>query len=177
MHILRILCNNGSLVTWKVVSLTAAKFKLLYFMSRFALSYAANMFILMILYDFCLFPAQFCYIIVYIRKVESRVHLSIIFPLPLRSCKLTFQRPVWGYQRGDYEVYCLPGSVVWQMFDVVEFSKKKKKKKVPPKRLNTSARWCQIPENGYLSFPKKLPHQNSVCFYVLAYRTQMSNPI
>jgi hypothetical protein len=30
----------------------------------------------MILYDFCLLPAQFCYIIVYIRKVESRVHIA-----------------------------------------------------------------------------------------------------
>jgi hypothetical protein len=34
------------------------------------------MFILMILYDFCLFPAQFCYITVYIRKVESRVQIA-----------------------------------------------------------------------------------------------------
>jgi hypothetical protein len=40
-------------------------------MSSFALSYAVNMFILVILYDFYLSPAQFCYIIVYIRKVEK----------------------------------------------------------------------------------------------------------
>jgi hypothetical protein len=39
-------------------------------MYGFALPYAANMFILMILYDFCLLSAQFCYIILYIRKVE-----------------------------------------------------------------------------------------------------------
>jgi hypothetical protein len=33
------------------------------------LSFAANVFFLMILYDFCLLPAQFCCIIVYIRTV------------------------------------------------------------------------------------------------------------
>jgi hypothetical protein len=65
MPSLRILCYNGSLVTWTVVSLASAKFKLLIFsVSGFALSYTANMFILMILCDFCLSPAQFCYIIV-----------------------------------------------------------------------------------------------------------------
>jgi hypothetical protein len=59
------LCYNGSLVTWTVVSLTAAKFKpLIFSMSRFVLSYAANMFILMILYGSCLLPAEFCYVIV-----------------------------------------------------------------------------------------------------------------
>jgi hypothetical protein len=42
-------------------------------MPGFTLSYTANMFILMILYDFFLLPAQFCYITVYIRKAESRV--------------------------------------------------------------------------------------------------------
>jgi hypothetical protein len=40
-------------------------------MSSFALSYTANIFILTILYDFCLLPAQFCYLIVYIRNVEN----------------------------------------------------------------------------------------------------------
>jgi hypothetical protein len=30
-------------------------------MSGFALSYTANMFILMIVYDFCLLPTQFCF--------------------------------------------------------------------------------------------------------------------
>jgi hypothetical protein len=34
------------------------------------------MFILMILYDFCLLPTQFCYMIVYIRRVESRVQIA-----------------------------------------------------------------------------------------------------
>jgi hypothetical protein len=37
---------------------------LIFSMSGFALSYAANMFILMILYDFCLSSAQFYYLIV-----------------------------------------------------------------------------------------------------------------
>jgi hypothetical protein len=45
-------------------------------MSRFTLSYTANMFILMILYDFGLFPAQFRYIIVCIRKVECCVQIA-----------------------------------------------------------------------------------------------------
>jgi hypothetical protein len=45
-------------------------------MSDFALSYIANIFILMILYDFCLLPSQFCYTIVYIRKVENRVQIA-----------------------------------------------------------------------------------------------------
>jgi hypothetical protein len=44
-------------------------------MSGFALSYTANKFILVILYDFSLLPAQFCYMVVYIWKVESRVQI------------------------------------------------------------------------------------------------------
>jgi hypothetical protein len=64
------------LIHLNAVSSTAPKFKLLAFcMFGFALSYGANMFILMILYDLCLLPAQFCYIIVYIRKFESRVQI------------------------------------------------------------------------------------------------------
>jgi hypothetical protein len=63
MPILHILCYNGSLVTWMVVSLTTAKFNhLIFSMSGFASSYTANMFILMILYDFCLVPSKFYYI-------------------------------------------------------------------------------------------------------------------
>jgi hypothetical protein len=77
MPILRIICYNGSLITWTVVSMTTAKFKLLLFsMSIFDLSYTSNMLILMILYGFCLLHAQFCYIIVYIRKTESRVKIT-----------------------------------------------------------------------------------------------------
>jgi hypothetical protein len=67
MFILRILHYNGSLVTWTVVSLTTVKFKpLICSMSGFALSYNANMLILVILHDFYFLHAQFCYIIVYI---------------------------------------------------------------------------------------------------------------
>jgi hypothetical protein len=72
MHILRILCYNGSLGTRTVVKWTTTKFKTLIFsMSGFAFSYTMNMFILMILCDLCLFPAQFCYIIIYILKVPT----------------------------------------------------------------------------------------------------------
>jgi hypothetical protein len=77
MRILRILCYNGCLVTGTVASLTATQFKpLIFSMSGFVLSYTANKFILMILYDFCLLPAQFCYIIVYIGKVERRMKIA-----------------------------------------------------------------------------------------------------
>jgi hypothetical protein len=73
-HVFLILCYNGSLITSTVVSVTTATYNsLMLSISGFALSYIANMFILMILYDFCLLPVQFCYIIVYIPKVESRV--------------------------------------------------------------------------------------------------------
>jgi hypothetical protein len=58
MYVLRILCYNGSLVTWTVVCLTAAKFKpLIFSLSGLALSCAVNTFILMILYDFGLSSA------------------------------------------------------------------------------------------------------------------------
>jgi hypothetical protein len=57
--------------------LTAAKFEPLVFsMPGLALSYAAKMFVHMILYDFCMFLAEFSYIIVYIGKVESRVQIA-----------------------------------------------------------------------------------------------------
>jgi hypothetical protein len=77
MPILNILCYNGRLLTWTVVSLTKAKFKpLIFSMSGLALSYTANMLILMILYDLFLLHAQFRYIIAFIRKVESRVQIA-----------------------------------------------------------------------------------------------------
>jgi hypothetical protein len=75
--LLRILCYNGSLLIWTVVSLTTAKFMpFMFSVSGFALSYTTNIFFLMNLYDFCLLPAQFCYIIVYIRKVGNRVQIA-----------------------------------------------------------------------------------------------------
>jgi hypothetical protein len=57
--------------------LAVAKFKpLIFSVAVFALSCAVNMFIPMILYDFCFLPAQFCYIIVYIWKVETHVQIA-----------------------------------------------------------------------------------------------------
>jgi hypothetical protein len=77
MPILRILRYNGSLVTWPVLSLTTDKFNLLILsISGSTLSYTANLLILMILYDFCLLPAQFCYIIIYLRKIGSCVQIA-----------------------------------------------------------------------------------------------------
>jgi hypothetical protein len=56
--------------------LTTTKFKPpIFSMSGFALSCATNIFMLMTLYDFCLLPAQFCYIIIYTRKVEIHVQV------------------------------------------------------------------------------------------------------
>jgi hypothetical protein len=73
LPIICILYYNCSLVTWMVISLTTAMFKpLIFSMSGFALSYTMNMFILMILYDFSLLSAQFCYIIIYIcRRLKA----------------------------------------------------------------------------------------------------------
>jgi hypothetical protein len=74
---LRIVCYNGRLVSGTVISLTTAKFKpLIFSIPAFLLSYTANKFILMVLYNFCLSPAQFCYIIVYMRKIENREQIS-----------------------------------------------------------------------------------------------------
>jgi hypothetical protein len=49
---------------------------LISFMSDFALPYAGNMIILMILCDSCLLPAQFCYTTVYIWKMKTRVQVA-----------------------------------------------------------------------------------------------------
>lgn len=74
MSILLILWYNGNSVTWIVVHLANAELKpLIFSMSAFALSYAAHMFILMTLYDFCLLFAQFSFVITYIKKFESYV--------------------------------------------------------------------------------------------------------
>jgi hypothetical protein len=42
----------------------------------FALCNVANIHIFMILYDLCLLSAQFCYIIIYVRKFESHVQIA-----------------------------------------------------------------------------------------------------
>jgi hypothetical protein len=96
MPISPISCYNGSLVTWTVVSVTTAKFKpRIFSVPGFALSYTTNMFILMILYDFCLLPAQFCYLIVYIRTVESRVQIAdlcVPWKIPMVRRTLFYRR-------------------------------------------------------------------------------------
>jgi hypothetical protein len=68
---------NGYVVTWKVLRLTTAKIKPLVFsVIGFTFSDVANICIFLILYDLCLLPAQFRYLNVYIRYLESHVHLS-----------------------------------------------------------------------------------------------------
>jgi hypothetical protein len=77
MFILFSLCSSSSFVTLMVVNLAAPNFKtLIISVSAFALSYAANMFILMIGHDRYLFLVQFCCIIVCIWKVESCVQIA-----------------------------------------------------------------------------------------------------
>jgi hypothetical protein len=57
--------------------MTAAKFKpLIFFVSGFALSNIANIFIFMILDDFCLLLAWFCYVIVNVRNLESHMQIA-----------------------------------------------------------------------------------------------------
>jgi hypothetical protein len=56
-----------------------AKFKpLIFSMSGFVLSTVANIFIFifMILDDFCLLPALFCYVIINVRNLESHMHIA-----------------------------------------------------------------------------------------------------
>jgi hypothetical protein len=66
--------KNGSLVTWTVVCLTAAKFKSsVSFMSGLALSNIANILIILTLYDFCLLPAKFCCVVIYVRNIERHM--------------------------------------------------------------------------------------------------------
>jgi hypothetical protein len=63
---------NGSLVTWTVVCLTVAKLKpLILSMPGFTLPNITNIFVITILYHFCLLPAQFCYIIIHALNFES----------------------------------------------------------------------------------------------------------
>jgi hypothetical protein len=49
---------------------------LIFSVSGFILSYAANIFIPKILCNLCLLPAQFYYIILYIQKVEGFVDIA-----------------------------------------------------------------------------------------------------
>jgi hypothetical protein len=68
---------NDSLVTWTVVHMTASKFKHLsvFSVSGFALSNITNNCIFMILDDFCLLPAWFCYVIINVRYMENLMHI------------------------------------------------------------------------------------------------------
>jgi hypothetical protein len=57
--------------------LNATEFKPhIFSMPGFTLSFIANMFILVILYAFCLLPAHFCYAVVYIWKVDSCMQIT-----------------------------------------------------------------------------------------------------
>jgi hypothetical protein len=72
--------NNDSLVTWTVIHMTASKFKpLIFSVSGFALSNVSNIFIFMILDDFSLLPAWFCYLIINVRYMKSLMHIAMRF--------------------------------------------------------------------------------------------------
>jgi hypothetical protein len=94
MPILFTSCDNCSLVTWAVVSLTAAKFKSLmfFFVCVFALHYASNMVILKILYDLCLLPAQFYY-----KSSQSHYDRRSVCQSVLVSSPIWSQRPAFCY--------------------------------------------------------------------------------
>jgi hypothetical protein len=88
MPMLRILCYNGSLVTWTVASMTAAKFKPLTFsVSGFGLSYAANVFIFMI-FLWPLFVA--CTML-----LHNRVHIQGGKPCANRGTVCTLENIQW----------------------------------------------------------------------------------
>jgi len=71
-----LVCTHGSLDIWTIIRLTATKFKSFMFsVLNFTFSYAANIRIIMILYDFRLFPTCFRYEIINIRNLESHVHV------------------------------------------------------------------------------------------------------
>jgi hypothetical protein len=68
---------NDSLDTWTVIHMTAAKFKpLIFSVSGFALSNVANILIFMILDEFCLLSAWFCYVIINVWYMKSLMHIS-----------------------------------------------------------------------------------------------------
>jgi hypothetical protein len=57
--------------------MTAAKFKpLIFSVLGFALSNISNIFIFMILDDFCLLPALFCYVIINVWNLESHMQIA-----------------------------------------------------------------------------------------------------
>jgi hypothetical protein len=93
LHYIQVLCQyrlyradhaylTYLMLQWQISHLNGRKLDhrqvsaLIFSLSGFILSYTADMFILMILYDFRLFPPQFYYIILYIRKVESCMQIA-----------------------------------------------------------------------------------------------------
>jgi hypothetical protein len=71
MPVLGILMLQWQLSHLNILKLDHAMIKpLIFSMFGFTLSYIASISILMIVYDFCLLPLQFCGIIIYIRMVE-----------------------------------------------------------------------------------------------------------
>jgi hypothetical protein len=66
-------------------------------MTGFALPYIENMFILMILNDFCLLPAQFRYIILPIQTNQSQSHIATDGRSVSQSVSQPWYRaPLWG---------------------------------------------------------------------------------
>jgi hypothetical protein len=71
------LCYHGSLDTWRVIQMTAVKFKHFTFsVLGFALSNLAKILLFMILNDFCLIPAKCCYVIAKVRNLVGQMHIA-----------------------------------------------------------------------------------------------------
>jgi len=76
LHIMPNFYTYGSLDTWTIVCvcLTATKNEPFIFPALgFAFAYVSNIYIFMLLYDFCLLPAYFFYIIVNVRNFERQM--------------------------------------------------------------------------------------------------------
>jgi hypothetical protein len=72
-----LLGTTAVLDTWTVIYMTAVKFEpLIFSVWSLALSNVTNIFIFMILDDFCLLPAKFCYVIINARNLESHMHIA-----------------------------------------------------------------------------------------------------
>jgi predicted MPP superfamily phosphohydrolase len=68
-----------------VVHLTATKFQsFMLSVPSFTVSYATNILLIVILNDFCLFSAYFCYEVIYVRSLELRVGVRLGRPPKVR---------------------------------------------------------------------------------------------
>jgi hypothetical protein len=84
-------------------------------MPGFLLFYAADMLILIILYDFCLLPEQFCYTIVYIGNVKPACTESETYvTTDGQSASPSWNKaPIWGLRPDSYYCLTVAGLLIW----------------------------------------------------------------